>query len=481
MGRTASQAARSHPTHRTPLEWILDALERTARPMAVSEIAEEIRRAGGPTFTPEQVKYRVGKAPDRVRATGQRRGRRYELIPPSIFVAPAIVADEPTSAVRSPEAREIQDHLRTPPGARTPVGYDRKWLDAYEPGITWYLTNAEREGLRSLGASNDPDRPAGSFARDILERLLIDLAWASSRLEGNTYSRLDTQNLIEFGQAASGKDAYETRMILNHKAAIELLVADDPRVGVNTTTLLELHAALSADLLPNPRSEGRLRRIEVRIGNSAYHPTAIPQVIEECFARIVATAAAIPDPFEASFFLLVHLPYLQPFVDVNKRTARLAANLPLVAANLCPLTFVDVPEVDLLQGHLGVYELRRTELLRDVYLWAYRRSCREYRVVRDALPPPDPIRLRYRQELSGAISTAVRAGGAPDRSALRAEGARLGVAAPDLDAFEETAFELLLNLHAVTATRYGLSPEEFTAWRDRFPESPTRSPSRTPA
>lgn len=67
-------------------------------------------------------------------------------------------------------------------------------------------------------------QPSGTYARQILDRLLIDLSWASSRLEGNTYTRLDTERLIRFGQAAAGKDATETQMILNHTAAIEFLI-----------------------------------------------------------------------------------------------------------------------------------------------------------------------------------------------------------------------------------------------------------------
>lgn len=68
------------------------------------------------------------------------------------------------------------------------------------------------------------DAPAGTYSRAVLNRLLIDLSWASSHMEGNTYSRLDTLHLIEEGTAAQGKGRVETQMILNRKAAIELLV-----------------------------------------------------------------------------------------------------------------------------------------------------------------------------------------------------------------------------------------------------------------
>ena len=77
---------------------------------------------------------------------------------------------------------------------------------------------------------------------------------------------------------------------------------------------------------------------------TVYHPLEVPQLIEECFGKILDTAAAIADPFEQAFFALAHFAYLQGFEDVNKRVSRLAANIPLIRGNLCPLSFVDVPE-----------------------------------------------------------------------------------------------------------------------------------------
>lgn len=144
-----------------------------------------------------------------------------------------------------------------------------------------YLPPAMRRHLYELGRSPDGDRPAGTFARQILDRLLIDLSWASSRLEGNTYTRLDTQNLIAFGQLAEGKDQREAQMILNHKGAIEMLVEDAEMVGFNRYTIQNLHALLADDLLPDPDAAGRLRSILVGITGTTYQPTGIPQLIEE--------------------------------------------------------------------------------------------------------------------------------------------------------------------------------------------------------
>lgn len=124
----------------------------------------------------------------------------------------------------SPESVAIKVYVRQPRQNRQPVSYRLEFLEAYHPNQTFYLPESLRAQLHDLGRSPLDDAPAGTFARDILNRLLIDLSWASSRLEGNTYSRFDTERLIEFGQAASDKDAEETQMILNYKVAIEFLV-----------------------------------------------------------------------------------------------------------------------------------------------------------------------------------------------------------------------------------------------------------------
>jgi hypothetical protein len=297
----------------------------------------------------------------------------------------------------SEAGQEIRVFVHRPIADQPPVGYRREFLERYVPNESAYLSDALRAQLNELGRTPYGRRPAGTYARDILNRLLIDLSWSSSRLEGNTHSLLDTRELIERGTAAPGKDAKETQMILNHKAAIELLVESADEVGVNRYTITNLHALLADNLLEHPRNAGRLRTTPIAVAGSTYIPTAIPQLIEELFAELLEKSAAIREPFEQSFFLIVQLPYLQPFVDVNKRTSRLAENIPLIKWNLVPLSFIDVPEDIYIDALSGVFQLNRTELLRDVYLWAYERPARQYKTVRDSLPEPDPFRLNTAQ------------------------------------------------------------------------------------
>ncbi len=361
-------------------------------------------------------------------------------------------------------ARDILDYVNRPPAARTPRGYERQFLDDYVPNETVYIPDKTKVHLHTIGRPIVAERAAGTFARDILSRFLVDLSWASSRLEGNTYSRLDTERLIRFGQEAEGKDAKETQMILNHKVAIEFLVkepTDD--IGINRFTLLNLHALLSENLMADPEASGRLRRRPVNVGGSVYTPSAIPQVIDECFAMILQKAKAIGDSFERAFFLMVQLPYLQPFEDVNERVSRLAANIPLIRADLCPLSFVDVPERAYIAGTLAVYETTRVELLRDVFVWAYERSCQRYVVVRDSVAEPDRFRMRYRETLSEVVGQIVRAKQQPSVDNVRAL-ARGIVDAADAEKFVELTIEEFQRLSEFNIARYRLRLSEYWTW-----------------
>ena len=365
----------------------------------------------------------------------------------------------------SAEGQDIKNYVKKPRHQRRPVSYKTEFLEQYHPNQTYYLPTTIRDQLHSLGRSPAENTPAGTFARDILNRLLIDLSWASSQLEGNTYSQLDTERLIEFGQAAEGKDAMETQMILNHKSAIEYLVMNIDQTDVSKETIIALQAFLSDGLMADPLMCGRIRNRAVDIGGSVYLPIALPQRLEELFGIVIEIATEIIDPFEQAFFLMVHLPYLQPFEDVNKRVSRLAANIPLIRHNLCPLSFIDVPQQAYVDGMIGIYELNRVELLRDVFIWAYERSCQQYVAVQQHLVPPDTFRLRYRLQLSTTVATLIRTGKLADMG-------NINLAMPNtvLEEDRERFVQLIIaefeNLHAGNVVRFGLRPLEFKAWQE---------------
>jgi hypothetical protein len=397
-----------------------------------------------------------------ITARGEGRARRY--YPIGTAAVPAQTDRFPDFIPLSADSRDVLAYIDRPLEARKPVGYQREFLDSYQPNKTWYLSEPLRRQLHKTGRTPQMDAAAGTYSRAILNRLLIDLSWASSHLEGNTYSRLDTRELIEHGKAARGKAAIETQMILNHKAAIELLVEGIEKAAFNRYTLMNLHSALAENLLPNPADEGRIRQHAVDIGKSVYRPLSMPQQIEDLLELLLGMANRISDPFEQSFFMMVHLPYLQPFADINKRTSRLAANLPLFRANLCPLTFVDVPEHAYSRAVLGVYEMTRVELLRDVYVWAYERSTQEYLAIKQDLAEPDPVRLTWRDFIKQTIRDVVTQ---PDRDPFSVIQEAVGDNIPEGERVSVQALvvEELRRLHEGVLARYGLRPSEFTAWK----------------
>lgn len=403
-----------------------------------------------------------------VRAQGEGRARRYfgAGAQTGTVAQPASADAFPVFVPLSADSRDILAYIDQPPAARKPVGYQRDFLDAYRPNETWYLSASLRRQLHKMGATADVDEPAGTYSRAILDRLLIDLSWASSHLEGNTYSRLQTRELIEHGKRATGKAAIETQMILNHKTAIELLVENIDSADFNRYTLMNLHAALSENLLPNPADEGRIRQHAVDIGQSVYRPLSTPQQIEDVLEALLKKVRQIRDPFEQSFFMMVHLPYLQPFADINKRTSRMVANLPLFRANLCPLTFLDVPEQAYSRAMLGVYEMTRVELLRDLYVWAYERSTQEYLAIRQNLAEPDPLRLAWRDLIKQSIREVVMH---PEVSPLTSIQRAVEQHVPEQarPAVQALIVEELRRLHEGVLARYRLRPSGYVAWKAR--------------
>ena len=398
----------------------------------------------------------------RIRKVGITRGMRYVIGAPAP-VAPAGLHEAAWG--QSPEGAQVLALVNRPRDQRLPCTYDRSFLDAYRPNETQYLRVADRTRLHALGRTPEAEAPAGTHARKVLERLLIDLSWNSSRLEGNTYSLLDTERLFKAGSAPEGKSAQEPQMILNHKAAIEYLVNDAGNVDFTEGTILSLHALLSDGLMLDGSACGRIRNRPVEIGGSVYMPIAMPQRLEDLFHIILSTAQEIRDPFEQSFFIMVHLPYLQPFEDVNKRVSRLAANIPMIKRNLCPLSFVDVPERAYVDALLGVYELNGIELLRDVFVWAYERSCQQYLAVQRDMVPPDTFRLRHRAALSQVIKTIVSNLQAPTPPVIKGL-IPPSVAEADPDKFVDLVMEEFKHLHEGNAVRFGIGPFVFKAWAD---------------
>ena len=229
-------------------------------------------------------------------------------------------------------------------------------------------------------------KPAGGFKidkRDLVQ-FLVDFACASSALEGGTYSLLDTQALIEYGEKAEGKPISDAFLVLNHKNAFEYLYDH-----LALDSIFEVHKRLTDDHgLPDLKGsahfleseqQGVAREYEeVKINTTTYSPPFRPGTgyIKKMLEFILATSTSIEDPIESAFYLLTRLPYLQPFADGNKRTSRAMCNVPLMLAGFPPISFMDFSKQDYIISVLSFYELGDTKFAAATFSSAYQKSCR---------------------------------------------------------------------------------------------------------
>lgn len=450
----------------------LDAITYSLHLFSKGASIEQIKSSAGLDIEIRTLQRRLAKLQDqgKIVISGNARATLYHLAHVADVYEEAWIVREDEATYSLPfsltrEAEEVRSLILLPIKQRTPIGYNPAFLHQYKPNIDYYLSEKEKDKLATIGKTASLNQPAGTYAKEILNRLLIDLSFNSSRLEGNTYSLLDTERLISIGEAAEHKSIIEAQMILNHKDAIEFLVQTPDDIGFNRYAILNLHALLSNNLLPNPAASGRLRTFSVGIHHSVFTPLAIPQQIDELFDLFLQKASQIHNPFEQAFFTMVHLPYLQPFDDVNKRVSRLAANIPLNHHNLSPLSFVDVPNDLYIQGIMGVYELNRTELLKDVFLYAYERSAARYAMIRQSLGEPDLFRLTYREQIRTLITFIITNTLSSKQAAAKIKLEARQLSKAEQPRFIEIVETELLALHEGNFARYWIRPSEFRQWK----------------
>lgn len=359
----------------------------------------------------------------------------------------------------TPAALPLVVSLGAPLGTRTPVGYESTFVSDYIPNQSSLLPPQLAAELYSAGRSQD-QQPAGTYAREVLEQLLIDLSWSSSRLEGNNKSLLDTKELFELGEHAGPMDE-DTLMLLNHKNAIEFMVDAVPTEGITVPVIVDLQAKLMRDLLKDARDIGSIRRRVVNIDGSVYSPSNIPALLEDTLKVIIDKARQIRNPVEAAFFLWVNVAYLQPFADGNKRTSRLSANMPLMLYNCAPLSFLDVERTDYAIAMLGVYEKRDVAAAVELFEFIYRRSIQKYSVLRASLAVPDPLRARYRNTLNELMQSVVFYG-----KTLNDALSEVAVDAADMTALRAIANTELDQLEQYNGARYNLARGMTQRWID---------------
>lgn len=207
------------------------------------------------------------------------------------------------------------------------------------------------------------------------ERLLIELSWKSSQIEGNTYSLLDTETLIKENIEAKGHKKEEAIMILNHKKALEFIFENkDYFKTITLKKIEELHAILTMGL---GVTKG-LRKSPVGITGTNYKPLSNQLQIRDAVEKLINAINSIDNVVEKALITVIMISYIQPFEDGNKRTGRILANAILFANGYCPLSYRSISETEYKKAVVIFYENNSINYFKELFINQYKFAVEKY-------------------------------------------------------------------------------------------------------
>lgn len=212
------------------------------------------------------------------------------------------------------------------------------------------------------------------FRREI-ERFTVEFSWKSSKIEGNTYSLLETEILIKQMKEAAGHPKYEATMILNHKDAIDFILKNKERfVKISLDELFNLHSILSKDLEITPG----IRKHSVAISGTSYLPLVNKKEIELALKNLTKIINKTVSPLEKALIAACMAAYMQAFADGNKRTARTLANAILLAHDFYPISYRSVEELEYMQALIIFYEKNNLYHFKRIFLEQFKFAVENY-------------------------------------------------------------------------------------------------------
>ena len=207
-----------------------------------------------------------------------------------------------------------------------------------------------------------------------LERIIIELSWMSSKIEGNTYSLIETELLLEKNKVAEGHTRAETQMILNHKDAIKNIISNTSKfIKPTSKTIVSTHSILIKNL-----EDSGFRNSPVGITGTLYRPLPKKDKLQKEMDNITKLINSKALPFEKSLLANLLFAYLQPFKDGNKRTARIVGNALLMSNNCPPLSLLTLDEEEYRRSLLLFYEQNNISLFKKVFMEQYLFSVENY-------------------------------------------------------------------------------------------------------
>ncbi len=208
-----------------------------------------------------------------------------------------------------------------------------------------------------------------------LERLAIDLSWKSSQIEGNTYSLLETERLLKEKETAAGKTKEEAIMLLNHKDAIDFMVENpDYLIPLTISNIEDIHSLLTKELAVDKN----LRKRRIGISGTNYRPLDNEFQIREALESACKLVNSKDNVFEKALFILLLISYIQPFMDGNKRTARIVSNAILMNYKYCPISFRTIDSVDYKKALLLFYEQNNISRFKEIFINQFEFAVKTY-------------------------------------------------------------------------------------------------------
>lgn len=229
------------------------------------------------------------------------------------------------------------------------------------------INNNYRRSVKSLS-------PA--VLRKEFERLTIELSWKSSRIEGNTYSLIDTEILIKENKEAKGHTKEEAQMILNHKKALDYI--SDKRNNFKEITLSKIKNVHNL-VIENMEIKKNIRKGMVGITGTKYKPLDNEFQIREALEKMILVINKKRiHPLVKSLVSILVISYIQPFEDGNKRTARLFGDAILLANNYCPLSYRSIEENEYKKAMLLFYEQNSARFFKELFIEQFEFAVKNY-------------------------------------------------------------------------------------------------------
>ncbi len=239
------------------------------------------------------------------------------------------------------------------------------------------FTDSEINHLRNLHKRyiDNISTISNTLYKKDLERLGIDLSWKSSQIEGNTYSLLETEQLLKERIETKGKQKEEATMLLNHKFALDYIL-DSPNyfLKINLKKIVEIHTLLVQKLDVKKSIRTRI----IGITGTNYKPLDNQHQIKEAVEATCNLVNSKDNIFEKAFIVLLLLSYIQAFEDGNKRTARLMSNAVMISNNYCPISFRTVDSIDYKKAMLIFYEQNNISAFKKIFIEQYEFAVNTY-------------------------------------------------------------------------------------------------------